>query len=160
MTRWIPSASLTVRGGGRRHGQASPIWLVADRNGHCGKGAQAVFGLPKYRTKTGCIYTRKSRFVHGCAVYMLKLPTIRKPYKTSYSPHFMGSVQENVFCSSEPTVGGSNPSAVNAINRGLDWLCGTPMGNSARVVSPQQGHVNRWRWYSVTRGLISGNSQT
>ena len=50
--------------------------------------------------------------------------------------------------------------AANAINRGPDWPCGTPAGNSAHVVSPQQGHVSRCCWYSVTCGLISGNSQT
>ena len=49
---------------------------------------------------------------------------------------------------------------MKAINRGPDCPWGTPQGSSAQVVSPHAGHASRCRWYSVTCGLISGNSHT
>src|SRR5262245_31228299 len=48
---------------------------------------------------------------------------------------------------------------LKAIKRGPAWPVGTPAGKAPQVTVPQR-QVRRWRWYSVTLGLISGNSQT
>ncbi len=47
-----------------------------------------------------------------------------------------------------------------AVSRGPDSPCRTPAGRVAQVNSPQRRHCRRSKRCSITRGQISGNSQT